>query len=225
MIHPSLILAMMGSNNANNPPPDAREMEDAVANMEKVVARAAIVSLDQEVHPEGGREEGQHVAEAQENEESKSLSSISGPQWAWIVFQLLYSMYMIFNGLFYDCDGVDTLRVWSVVWGLVIFIANVVAPLRGWHEHNSSTAGSHLFLCFIMLYIWGGSAVFPNGTPDEDQCDPNLYEPAFWSVTCGIGFTLTFLLAGILAIKCGKGNHLANKKCPFAPSSSSSPSC
>ena len=159
MIHPALILSMMGSsNNATTQPQDSVDVEKAVANMEKAVATAAVVSMDQEVHPQ----QGEQQQDDNVHDEQETSRKMKPSHWIWILFQFGYSIYMIFNGLYFECDGIATLRTWSVMWGITTLFANVVIPLchhrkaRGAnnynnHHHQHHGGGSHLLLCFIML--------------------------------------------------------------------------
>lgn len=202
-----MIVAMMGMN-GNDEPQTTRDVEKAVANMEKAVASAAVVALDQEVRP----------GEADEPtvDEDRGANKLSFGHWVWIIFQGCYSLYMIVTGSYFECDSVATLRTWAIVWGLGTFLANVVAPLRGW-SHGRNPFGSHMFVCFILLYIWGSSAIFPNWDPDHQYCNNNLFWPCAWSLVGGMAFSILAIVLGVVCTKCCRGRGMA--RCPASASS------
>ena len=221
MIHPSLILSMMGNAAAASTSEErTREMEQAVANMEKAVAAAAVVAVDVETTTTPTTTTTQPPQQQTQQQEEPPKHNFM--HWIWILFQLCYGVYMMFNGFYYDCDGIATLPAWSVMWGLVTMLANVVLPLcknsRHYYHHDEKHRhDSHLLTCFIMLYIWGGSAVFGNTKPQEQECHANLYYPAFWSIVCGMGVTVAIMFMGLVMAKCGccssrHGN--ASRQCP-----------
>ena len=231
MIHPSMIFAMMGSSVPNDDNDDSdddpagrrqtnsRDIQKAVANMERAVAGAVLVSLDQEVQPQqdqDGEEQGGENLERSHQESTKKRLSVSHS--IWIAFQLAYSLYMIGLGVMLECNDIDTLRSWSVTWGIATLLGNVVAPLRGWNDNQDTSAavGSNLLVAFVMLYIWGSSAIFANlHQPTMETCNPYLHYAAFWSIVCGLGITLAMIVAGFVWTKCGCTKHIVPRNCPM----------
>ena len=190
-----------------------RDVEKAVADVQKTVASAAVVAVDQEIMADNNDDD---VMTSATSNADDNKTKISMAQWIWIVSQAAYSLYIIFAGLYFSCDAIDTLRTWAVVWGILVFLANVVSPLRGWKDRPS--IGSHLFVGFIALYIWGSSAVFPNWDPDHfTECNNNLFWLCAWSIVSGIGITILIMVVGAILVRRQRHSAGGNQqRCEFA---------
>ena len=221
MIHPSMIMAMLSNpeantttsrtaNNNNNSSNINGDMQRAQRALENVIEKAAVVTLDQEAAAGEGEN---NAADGNRASEEKQQIIISGPHWVWIGLQFMYSMFAIFAGFYCSCDDIDTLRAWSVMWGLAILFTHVVIPVRGW-DADEKNVGTHLLLTFALLYVWGGSAIFPHwNSIEEEDCDDFFFWFSAWAVICGMGCYFLIIAAGLLTSCC---QQKCNQRAPSA---------
>ena len=186
--------------------------ERAVANARKAVENAAVVNIDTwdlegttpanaattttteavETGSSGRPPVSGSTTEGEEATSNNPWRKLSWWRWLWIAFQFVYSVYFVCAGRYFSCDGIPTLRIFSVTWGFTILVFHVLAPMNGWKGDWS------VFVAFCILYIWSGSAAFENwGYWNQDEhekvCSPVLYWSVTLSVIAGIGSTGIFL--------------------------------